>query len=197
MSTSAKHELKRDFLLDKGIPVLWEKGYNGVSVKDIVDAAGVPKGSFYNYFESKEDFVLKALEKYFNEFIVQSLNALEDDSVSCKERLLQHYEYRVNTMLGSSEFDNGCLACSMASEMSNQSEAIRKFIVVKESFMKDKLIALLEKGKETGEITSHMDATDIINFIEDAWKGASITRKEYQDDEPMHNFLKAIKNLII
>ena len=60
-----KHEVKADFLLERGIELLWSKGYNATSVNDIVKAANIPKGSFYFYFDSKEDFTVKAIEKYF------------------------------------------------------------------------------------------------------------------------------------
>jgi len=66
MTKTLKHDLKADFLLDKGIELLWSKGYNATSVNDIVKAAEVPKGSFYFYFDSKEDFAVRAIEKYFN-----------------------------------------------------------------------------------------------------------------------------------
>ena len=53
---------KKDALIEAGKGIMLRKGYHGTGVKEIVDAAGVPKGSFYNYFKSKEDFVLSAME---------------------------------------------------------------------------------------------------------------------------------------
>ena len=66
MSKTLKHKVKADALLDKGMGLLWSKGYNATSVNDIVKEAGIPKGSFYFYFESKEDFAVKAIDRYFN-----------------------------------------------------------------------------------------------------------------------------------
>ena len=51
---------KHEQILEAGLEVMFLNGYNGTGVKDIVEAAGIPKGSFYNYFESKEDFALQA-----------------------------------------------------------------------------------------------------------------------------------------
>jgi TetR/AcrR family transcriptional repressor of nem operon len=62
MSKTLKHEIKAEALLDKGMPLLWSKGYNATSVNDIVQVAGIPKGSFYFYFDSKEDFAVKAID---------------------------------------------------------------------------------------------------------------------------------------
>ena len=196
MSLSAKHKTKRDHLLTMGINILWKNGYNGTSVKDIVSAAGVPKGSFYNYFESKEDFAVKALDKYFNEFVEDYFSVLDDESKSYKERLVAFYEYRVEFMLNHPIFENGCIANSLGNEMSNHSEAIRKSITEKESFVKERLIKIARKGREKGEINNSLDEEVLINFMEDAIKGAIITRKEYQSDQSMHNLLLVIRSMI-
>ena len=196
MAISAKHKAKKNYILMMGMNILRDKGYNGTSVKDIVSAAGVPKGSFYNYFESKEDFAVKAIEKYFNELIGEVFSVLNDASKSYKERLIAHYEHRVEVMLTRLEFKNGCIANSLGDEMGNHSESIREAITEKESFIKGKLVEIVQKGRENGEINNQLDAEALVNFIEDAWKGAIITRKEYQNDQSMRNLLLVTKNLL-
>jgi len=52
---------KRDLILARGAQVMARRGYHGTGVQEIVQAAAVPKGSFYHYFASKEDFALQAL----------------------------------------------------------------------------------------------------------------------------------------
>ena len=95
MSKTLKHDLKADFLLNKGIELLWAKGYNATSVNDIVKAAEIPKGSFYFYFDSKEDFAVQALEKYFNQQFVPAFEVLQNKEISPKERLIAFYNFRV------------------------------------------------------------------------------------------------------
>ena len=196
MTISAKHKAKRDHILIMGMNILRDRGYHGTSVKDIVSAAGIPKGSFYNYFESKEDFAVKALDKYFNDFIEEVFSVLEDASKSHKERLIAHYEQRVELMLTRPEFENGCVANLLGNEMGNHSEPIRNTITKHESFVKEKLIETVQKGRENKEINNQLDAKALVNYIEDAWKGAIITRKEYQNDQSMRNLLLVTKNLL-
>ena len=95
MQKSSKQEIKADFLLEKGIELLWANGYNATSVNDIVMAAGVPKGSFYFYFDSKEDFAVKAIDKYFSEVVKPTFDILDKRDLRAKERILAFYEYRV------------------------------------------------------------------------------------------------------
>ncbi len=55
----------RDHLLDVGVELMHRNGYKATGLTEILQAAGVPKGSFYHHFGSKEDFAAAALEKYF------------------------------------------------------------------------------------------------------------------------------------
>ena len=64
MSNQARND-KRDLILAKGAQVMTRRGYHGTGVLEIVQAAGIPKGSFYHYFASKEDFALQALEHLY------------------------------------------------------------------------------------------------------------------------------------
>ncbi len=98
MSKTLKHEVKTDFLLDKGIALLWSKGYNATSVNDIVKEADIPKGSFYFYFKSKEDFAVQAIERYFNMQLGPALEILQNKSVSPKQRILNFYEFRIEML---------------------------------------------------------------------------------------------------
>lgn len=47
----------KDKLLDAGVKLVVEKGFNKISVEDITKTAGVAKGSFYTYFKRKEDLI--------------------------------------------------------------------------------------------------------------------------------------------
>ena len=60
MKTPKEH--KREAIIASGAELMLRKGYHGTGVQEIVDGANVPKGSFYHYFNSKEDFVVSAME---------------------------------------------------------------------------------------------------------------------------------------
>ncbi len=197
MSKTLKHETKADYLLEKGINVLWCKGYHGTSVNDIVNEADVPKGSFYFYFDSKEDFVVKALEKYFNQMFVPLKNILEDIKISPKQRLINFYEYRNEIMIEKMQCKMGCLASNIGNEMSEHSEKIRNKIVQFEEVIKSTITKVFIEAQKTKEIDSNYEANKIVDFIEDAGKGAMITMKEKQSAEPLENLLEFVKKLFL
>lgn len=197
MPGTHKYEIKAEHLLEKGTEILWSKGYNGTSVNDIVKAAGIPKGSFYFYFKSKEDFAIKAIEHYFNENIGPFLSILEDKATSPVKRLVAVYEYRIEKLKGELNCKLGCLASNIGNEMSEHSESIRKVILEKEKFYKGKLVEVAEEAQECGEINASLNVTNLIEFIEDAGKGAMITMKEMQSSYPIDNHLNMIKTVIL
>jgi len=197
MSKTLKHDIKSDFLLDKGIELLWSKGYNATSVNDIVKLAEIPKGSFYFYFDSKEDFVVQAIEKYFNQQFVPAFEVLQNKDISPKERLISFYEFRSNTLREELKCKMGCLGCNLANEVAEHSEAIRSMIASKGALIKNHIATVIQEAQEIGEIQNTMDSRDLAEFIEDAGKGAMTTMKEMQDAYPITNFTKMVTTILL
>ncbi len=197
MSKTLKHDIKSDFLLDKGIELLWAKGYNATSVNDIVKLAEIPKGSFYFYFDSKEDFAVQAIEKYFNKQFVPALEVLQNEEMSPKERLLEFYEFRAKTLQEELKCKMGCLGCNLANEVAEHSEAIRSVIAAKGALIKNHIAGVIQEAQELGEVSSTMEARDLAEFIEDAGKGAMTTMKEMNDAYPIINFTKMVTTILL
>ncbi len=197
MSKTLKHEAKADYLLEKGMEIVWSKGYNGTSVNDIVKAAEVPKGSFYFYFDSKEDFVVKALNKYFLTQFTPILSILHDKSVSPKQRLNNFYEYRVEVIKKELECKLGCMGCKLSNEMAEHNDNIREAVLLKNNFIKEEITKVALEAQEKGEIEASMDVVSMVEFIEDAGKGAMTTMKEMQSASPINNLLKMTKKIFL
>ncbi len=196
MENSTGHKTKAKYLIDKGMEILWSKGYNATSVNDIVKAAEVPKGSFYFYFKSKEDFAVKAIEEYFEKQLFVMNKILEDTSKSPKQRLIEFHEYRINE-LKSDLSCNGCMACNLGSEMAEHSESIRLAIINKETLYKKKVVEVMQEAQDLGEVEADMDVKAVVNFLEDAGKGAMITMKEQDSAEPVDNFYKILRTYFL
>jgi TetR/AcrR family transcriptional repressor of nem operon len=197
MTNSLKHELKADALLEKGMQLLWSKGYNATSVNDIVKLVGIPKGSFYFYFDSKEDFTVKAIQKYFEFQFTPAKNILTNKSISPKQRLLDFYEYRIGVLKGEMGCQMGCLACNIGNEMAEHNEKIRTTILEKEQFVLGIITEVIQEAQDYEEISTVMSAADMASFIEDAGKGAMTTMKEMKSAYPIDNFMNMIRNILL
>jgi len=171
------------------------QGYNGTSVKDIVDAAAVPKGSFYNYFESKEVFAVEALEKVASESFEASrdmLNAHRDKPPM--ERLYRYFEENADFACGGN-FKVGCFFGNMCQEMSDCNEAIRTKVrmILKR---KTKVITeVLDEAKASGGIREDADTEVMAEFIFNAWEGALMRMKAARCREPLDAFLAMIPKM--
>ena len=98
----------REKLLTAGLQVVFEQGYSGASVRDIVQAAGVPQGSFTNHFRSKEAFCLLVLERYFD-FVRQNIEkTLRNDATAPLERMRAWVDLQIR-YLEQAGMQNGCL----------------------------------------------------------------------------------------
>ena len=194
---TAKENLKSEFLLQKGMEILWSKGYNGTSVNDIVKAADIPKGSFYFYFDSKEDFVIKALQKYFVQMFGPAENILKDTSLSPKERLIKFYEYRVKTLQEELALEKGCMACNLGNEVGEHNENIRKAVLNIHNKSVQSIVNVGKEAQKVGQIDASVNVKNLIEFIEDAGKGAMISMKEMKSSYPIENFLNMVKRVLL
>jgi len=197
MQKTLKHEMKADYLLKRGMELLWSKGYNATSVNDIVQVAEVPKGSFYFYFESKEDFAVKAIEMYFQENFSPAEEILNNKSISPRQRLLDFYEFRTNMLKNELQCTMGCLACNVGNEMAEHSENIRKTILKNGELIRSKITRVMVEAQENGEIDPSLNAADVVAFLEDAGKGAMTTMKEMKSAYPIDNLMAMVRTIII
>ena len=195
MTTTTKHDAKAEYLLEKGLKVMWSKGYNGTSVNDIVKEAEVPKGSFYFYFKSKEDFAVKALKNYFQTIVLPGTEILDNKELAPLVRLNQFFELKKQFI--EDEFNcSGCMACNVTAEMGEHSEAIREVVIANENFFFGKVAGVMREAQEQGDFAPDVDVEATTNFIRDAWKGAMLSAKMMQNPSPLLNALNFTKKLL-
>ncbi|KWW12638.1 hypothetical protein AS888_09800 [Peribacillus simplex] len=91
---------KHKLIIDKSVELFSEKGYHATSVQEIAEKCGIAKGSFYNYFKSKEE-LLVSIFKYFYEALTDALLDWElDVSLSNKDRFLGQISVQIEHMTG-------------------------------------------------------------------------------------------------
>src|ERR1700721_1624209 len=112
-------------ILADGLKVVLERGYVGASVRDIVEAAGVPQGSFSNHFVSKEGFSLEILDRYFANSRIVIGETLRIETIPPLKRLRAYIDASI-AAIRSHEVKNGCLVGNFAAEASDHSEIVRK-----------------------------------------------------------------------
>lgn len=183
-----KSELKKEHLLEAGLGVMKSKGFNGTSVKDIVDAAGVPKGSFYNYFDSKQAFGVEAIKTVAEQGRIQSSTLLKNSRIAPLERLQQFFSFGIDSACDG-EFKIGCFLGNMCQEMSDNCDVLRAAINdALNDFTSDIEVLLLE-AQASGSLAADRNPRQLAEFLLNSWEGALMRMKASKCDEPLQAYL--------
>ena len=158
-----------DQIFEAALKLLPEKGFNGCSVQDITVAAGVPKGSFYNHFESKEALGAEIVEHYGARGSLRDV--LADQSIAPMERL-RRYFVGLNELMVNRDFEQGCLLGNFSAELSDQSPLIRSQLAGVYGKWTRMIEATIADGQADRSIGSELDARSLAGFLLNAWEGA-------------------------
>jgi TetR/AcrR family transcriptional repressor of nem operon len=177
----------RTLLIEKGADIIYLKGFNNTGINEVLEAVSVPKGSFYHYFKSKEDFGLKLIDHYLKRFLSGAERQLENTKSSYIESLKCFFNDFLKFLEGN-DFKGGCPIANFSLEMSDLNENIRKRL--REAFdqMNEKIALFLKFAKENGEIPDNVDIETTSNFILNSWEGALLRIKVTKDNSPMKLF---------
>src|ERR1700741_4939228 len=102
----------RERLIDAGLETLHRRGFNGCGVQEITENAGVPKGSFYNHFESKEALGAAVVDRYWRQRAGSVLRLLEEADVGPRDRLCRYFAAMAAKM-AKRGYAGGCLIGNM------------------------------------------------------------------------------------
>ena len=177
----------REKLLDAGVRHLWNNGYAGSGVRDIVAAAGARPGSFTNHFASKEDFAQEVLERYFAYVSGLVEAALADDGRSASDRLRCYLDV-ITTKLAAEDFARGCLIGNFSLETAPHSERLRLKVAEIFKQWRAPFAACIAEGQAAGEITTAFSADDLAEFLLAGWQGAMLRMKVDRDRAPLDRF---------
>ena len=186
----------REKILTEGLRVVHERGFVGASVRDIVEAAGVPQGSFTNHFASKESFCLEILDLYFNDARATIQRTLRNDSLSPLKRLRGFVDAQIR-YLNRVGWRNGCLVGNFSAEASEHSEVIRKRLVEIYEEMRQAVAYCLKASVKIGELPRNSECDDLAGFLIASLQGAILQAKTERNAIPLERFKRLIFSTLL
>ncbi|HEY9027544.1 MAG TPA: TetR family transcriptional regulator C-terminal domain-containing protein [Burkholderiaceae bacterium] len=177
----------REKLLQVGMQVVHERGFRGASVRDIVQAAGVPQGSFTNHFASKEAFGLEVVELYATQAGLAMRQTLRNEHLPPLQRLRAFVE-RSRTGFADDGARNGCLLGNFSAEANDCGERLRERVVAALDEMQDALAFCLRAAVQAGEIAPGTDCDGTAAFVLAALQGATLMAKARRSPQPLDRF---------
>jgi TetR/AcrR family transcriptional repressor of nem operon len=188
-------ETTKDNLLEAGRRVFLERGYNHAGIESVLQTAGVPKGSFYHYFQSKEDFGLQVLDRFATTYEADLERFLGDANLRPLERLWR-LAAATEERLKQWECRNGCLVGNLSQEMAGQSEAFRARLAAIFRGWVGRYAACLAEAQAAGEISEDLDVHELAEFWLNSWQGAVLRAKTIRSTEPLRVFVRLMSRLI-
>lgn len=182
-------EAPRTALLEAGTQIILEKGYNNAGIQEIVQAAKVPKGSFYYYFKSKEDFGLQVIDHFVQAYNATLERYLTDETLSPLSRLRKHAEFYCE-LLETLQCRSGCLMGNIGQELADQSEVFRSRIAEVFTGWREQYAVCLRQAQQAGEIAQHLDVEVIAEFYVSGWEGAVLQGKVTRSIIPFRRFIQ-------
>ncbi len=181
----------RERLLDAGLDTLHRRGFNGCGVQEITETAGVPKGSFYNHFESKEALGAAVVERYWQQRAGTLLRLLVKADVRPRERLCRYFAAMAANM-AKRAYTGGCLIGNLGTELSDQSELVRGGLAAVFARWTEAVESCIREGQREGEIRADCDAAVLASFLINAWEGAVLRAKVEKNGTPFEEFHQVV-----
>lgn len=174
----------RERILTEGLRVVHERGFAGASVRDIVQAAGVPQGSFTNHFASKEAFGLEVIDRYLATARETMRQTLLNEALPPLQRLAAYLDAG-RDRLNRDHMRNGCLFGNFTAEACDHSEAIRHRLIAVYAEIQDSIANCLRAAAAAGELPADFDCDEIAAFTLAALQGAILLAKAQRDPAPV------------
>lgn len=169
-------------LLEVGATWLLEQGYHGTGIQAVLDDVGVPKGSFYNYFDSKEHFAAEVIRHVAG----GSCSALDDLAREAEKDALAALKRHLKRKIKQYEGNccGGCLIGNLGNEVED-SELCRAAMAEAVAAMVARYTAVLELGQGQGSIRDDVEAADLGAQLFDAWEGGLLRMKIERSTRPL------------
>ncbi|WP_008557490.1 acrylate utilization transcriptional regulator AcuR [Bradyrhizobium sp. CCGE-LA001] len=163
-------------LIRAGVAILTEKGFSAVGVEEILDAAEVPKGSFYHYFDSKEAFGLELIDAYAGYF-ARKLDRWFDDTGRAPLDRINDFIADARSGMARYRYRRGCLVGNLGQEMGVLPEPFRKRLAAVFRDWEARTSRCLRSAQGAGEISNHLDCENLAQFFWTGWEGAVLRAK--------------------
>ena len=181
----------KERILCEGLKVVHEHGFANASVRDIVQAAGVPQGSFTNHFASKEAFGLEIIDLYVEQARDLLDATLHDQALTPLKRLEAYVDAAINQFCAG-KLRTGCLLGNFAAEASDHSETLRQKLAEQFAALRGELAATLRAAIAAGELPADFNCEDAATLIQSGLQGAHLIGKAEHSTAALEQFKRIL-----
>ena len=191
-----RRKINKQDIIEAGLDIMFEKGYADTGIKDITDRMEIPKGSFYNHFENKEEFGLQVL-RFYGE---RGAKMYEDRLLTSKGTPLGRLKLMFSSIIDNyapMEYKLGCVMSNFSAELGDTNEEFRKVLDFQFNKHEAVIHQTLVDAKEVGEIPSSIDPKQMASYILNSWHGALVRMKSTANSKPLTDFYDITFNTLL
>jgi len=174
-------------LLDAGMAMLLQHGYNDLGIAAVLSTTGVPKGSFYHHFRDKEDFALQVIDQYMRAVHAGLDACLGDRAHPPLARVRRFFE--ATRQAYHREGYLGCLLGGLGQELSGVNDVFRQKIDWCFSEIAERLATCIDEAQRSGEVPANANPREMANRLVDCWEGAALRSRLLRDPAPLDAML--------
>lgn len=197
MKRSDKSEATRQHILNTSFKLVLHKGFVGVGLQEILTTCGVPKGSFYYYFSSKEAFGCALLQQYLADYKVKIDQLILQEERSAYARLVALWQAWIDDPChNDGGWAENCLIVKLAAEVSDLSEDMRQILNFGVTKLTERIANLLSDGQQDGSIPQHIEPEKMAQTMYQLWLGAALLAKLALNKQPLYLALETTQQLL-
>ena len=185
----------REKILTTGQRIMGGKGFSAVGLNEVLAAAGVPKGSFYHYFGSKDAFGEALLERYFEAYVAD-MEGIFRQPGKTKAAQIEDYFAAWQDNQSFEDCQGKCLAVKLGAEVADLSDSMRSALDRGTAAIIARVAAAIEAGQAEGSLPVQGDAKALAQSLYQLWLGASIMVKIVRTPQPFANALRTTRHLL-
>jgi TetR/AcrR family transcriptional repressor of nem operon len=182
----------RNELVESALEQFHTRGFHNCSVEDITRAAGVPKGSFYNHFASKDALAIEALHQYQSRSVWRTT---DDTDLPPLVRLRRRFEAH-RDVLTQRDFMRGCLIGNMGIELADLNPEVRAEVQASLDFRSKAAAEFIAEARRRGEAHGSEDPEILGRYVVDAWEGAVLRAKVDKSPRALEDFFAMFDSIV-
>ena len=167
--------------------MLLRHGYHDLGIAALLEATGIPRGSFYHHFASKEDFALQAIDLYMSQVHAGLDHFLGDRHVPPLKRVRRFFEATSEKYRGEGYL--GCLLGGLGQELSGVSDVFRRKVEQCFSEISRRLAACLDEAVRSGDLPKGTGTRKLAELLVNCWEGAALRTRLRRDPAPLRDML--------
>ena len=175
-------------VLEKAMNAFWERGYEGLSIEDLVQSTGIGRGSLYGTFEDKHSLYLAALNQYTAAFRAQT-SALLDQQGTLQAVLQRLFQTQVDILL-SDPVRRGCFLVNACLEMALHDPEVNTIVQSALQEFAEGLYRLLIKAQVAGELSWRHDPHQLAHFLLATFVSLRVLARSWQDRRVLEDVVK-------